>query len=126
MLREKSMQNASLTAKLRYRIDNIFARGTGALIVLLAIVSLLIIMAIAIVVKIFDLSPEENNTFANLVWMGLMRTLDAGTMGGDGGSWAYRFAMLAVTIGGIFIVSTLIGVLSAGIEGRLELSLIHI
>ncbi len=114
------MQNASLTAKLRYRIDNIFARGTGALIVLLAIVSLLIIMAIAIVVKIFDLSPEENNTFANLVWMGLMRTLDAGTMGGDGGSWAYRFAMLAVTIGGIFIVSTLIGVLSAGIEGRLE------
>ena len=48
-----------------------------------------------------------------------MRTLDAGTMGGDAG-WGFRIVMLLVTIGGIFIVSTLIGVLTTGIEGKLD------
>ena len=48
-----------------------------------------------------------------------MRTLDAGTMGGDAG-WGFRCVMLVVTLGGIFVVSALIGVLSAGIEGKLD------
>jgi voltage-gated potassium channel Kch len=52
--------------------------------------------------------------------MGLMRTLDAGTMGGDTGRWPFLFAILAVTLGGVFIVSTLIGVLTSGIEGKVE------
>ncbi|MFN5934435.1 MAG: hypothetical protein ACK46D_09085, partial [Roseiflexaceae bacterium] len=114
------MDTKRWAATLRYRVDNIFARGTGALIVLLAICSLLIIVVIATVVKVFNLAPDANLSFAQIVWMGLMRTLDSGTMGGDAGSWGFLFAMLAVTIGGIFVVSTLIGVLSAGIEGRLE------
>ena len=49
-----------------------------------------------------------------------MRTLDAGTMGGDEGNWPYLFAMLAVTIGGIFIISSLIGILTTGLEARLD------
>ncbi len=48
-----------------------------------------------------------------------MRTLDAGTMGGDTG-WGFRIIMFGVTIGGIFVISTLIGVLTAGVEGKLE------
>jgi Trk K+ transport system NAD-binding subunit len=48
----------------------------------------------------------------------MMRTLDAGTMGGDTG-WHYRFVMFGVTIGGVFIISTLIGVLSNGLEDRM-------
>ena len=48
-----------------------------------------------------------------------MRTLDAGTMGGDTGP-GFRIVMLLVTIGGIFIVSTLIGILSNGLEERIE------
>lgn len=113
------MRPVSRVAQLRYRLDNVFARGTGALIVLLAVASLLIIIAIAAVVKVLHLAPDDIS-FAKLIWMGLMRTLDSGTMGGDEGGWGFLFAMLAVTIGGIFVVSTLIGVLSAGIEGRLE------
>jgi voltage-gated potassium channel Kch len=49
-----------------------------------------------------------------------MRTLDAGTMGGDEGSWTFLLSMFAITLGGVFVVSTLIGVLSAGVEGKLE------
>ena len=49
-----------------------------------------------------------------------MRTLDPGTMGGDDGSRVFLLLMLTVTLGGIFIVSILIGVLTTGIEGKLE------
>ena len=48
-----------------------------------------------------------------------MRTLDSGTMGGDAG-WGFRLVMLLVTLGGIFVVSALIGVLSTGLEGKLD------
>ena len=48
-----------------------------------------------------------------------MRTLDAGSMSGDQG-WSFRILMLFVTIGGIFIISTLIGVISNGLFTKLE------
>jgi hypothetical protein len=105
--------------QLRYRLDNVFAKGTGALIALLALASLAIIFLVAFVVKVFNLAPDDIS-LPKLMWMGLMRTLDSGTMGGDEGGWPFLFAMLTVTIGGIFVVSTLIGVLSAGIEERLD------
>lgn len=106
-------------ARVRYRFDNVFAKGTGALIALLAAASLVIIFVVALIVKVFNLAPDDI-PLPKLIWMGLMRTLDSGTMGGDEGGWPFLFAMLTVTIGGIFVVSTLIGVLSAGIEERLD------
>ncbi len=48
-----------------------------------------------------------------------MRTLDAGTMGGDTG-WPFRIVMLLVTLGGIFVISALIGVLNTGLDAKLE------
>lgn len=64
--------------------------------------------------------PEEPGLpFIEAAWQSLMRTLDSGTVGGDTG-WGFRIIMLIVTIGGIFIASTLIGILSSGIEGKLE------
>ncbi len=40
-------------------------------------------------------------------------------MGGDEG-WGFRWAMFAVTLGGVFIISTLIGVLTSGLENKIE------
>jgi voltage-gated potassium channel Kch len=48
-----------------------------------------------------------------------MRTLDAGTMGGDEG-WGFRMVMFVVTLGGVFFVSALIGILNNGIEDKME------
>jgi hypothetical protein len=62
----------------------------------------------------------DEETFLKVVWASLMRTLDAGTMGGDEGHWSFLLAMLIVTFGGIFIFSILIGILTTGIEGKLE------
>ena len=112
------MRRSSLGEQVRYRFDNTLARGTIALIGWLALVSTLLIVAIALVVRILGFAPDI--PFPQLVWMGLMRTLDAGTMGGDEGGWPFLFAMLAVTLGGVFVISTLIGILSNGLEARIE------
>jgi len=104
--------------RLRYAFDNTLSRGTIALIGWLAVVSLALILAIALIIRLTRLAPDID--FAQLVWMALMRTLDAGTMGGDQGSWPYLFAMLGVTLGGIFVISTLISILTTGLESRIE------
>lgn len=109
---------------LRYRFDNTMSRGPIALIGWLAAVSVALIFLITLLVLIFGIGPKDDVGtslgFFDTMWYGLMRTLDAGTMGGDSGSWPFLFAMLGVTLGGIFIVSTLIGVLSSGIEEKLD------
>src|SRR5690606_24507698 len=57
--------------------------------------------------------------FGEAVWESLMRTLDPGTMGTDTGT-GFRAVMLLVTLGGIFVVSALIGVLNNDIANQME------
>ena len=115
------MQRASWNDRLRYAFDNTFSRGPTALIAWLGLLSLALIGVAASIVSLARLAPEgeADLAFHEAFWMSLMRTLDPGTMGGDTG-WSFRLVMLGVTFGGIFVISTLIGVLTSGIEGRLE------
>ncbi|HXV99971.1 MAG TPA: potassium transporter TrkA, partial [Anaerolineae bacterium] len=114
------MKQITFSDRLRYQFDNIMSKGTIALIGWLFLVSAILIAIISLVVFITGIGPDQEVGFLDLMWMGLMRTLDAGTMGGDTGNWSYLFAMLLVTMGGIFVVSTLIGILTSGIEGKLD------
>jgi voltage-gated potassium channel Kch len=104
--------------RLRYAVDEFFARGTIALILGLFAVSTLIIVLIALAVFASG-ADEQGRTFFDLVWMGLLRTLDPGTMGGDTGTAGFLGAMLLVTLGGLFVISALIGIINTGIQGRL-------
>ena len=115
------MKKPTLKQRLQYQFDNYMSRGTIALIGGLALISLALIFLAAAVIRIGHIAMGEGDevSFGEAAWMSLMRTLDAGTMGGDEGS-GFRFIMLIVTIGGIFIVSTLIGILSNGLESRIE------
>ncbi|MBB4064948.1 CASTOR/POLLUX-related putative ion channel [Gellertiella hungarica] len=114
-------QNVRLRDKLRYEFDKTMAAGTGALIGWLGLVSIIIIFFFGAVVATLGVAPEgaEPMGFVEAAWASLMRTLDAGTMGGDSG-WGFRFVMLLVTLAGIFVVSALIGVLSSGLDAQLE------
>jgi voltage-gated potassium channel Kch len=110
--------------RLRYWFDNSFAGGPLVLIGWLALVTLIVIMIAAAIVSAggIRLAPQgygQQMTFFEAAWESLMRTFDAGTMGGDVG-WGFRFVMLFVTVCGIFVVSTLIGVLTTGVEGKLD------
>jgi len=106
--------------RMRYHFDNIMAKGPIALIGWLFIASAILIAVVSLAVALMGVGPEGKSTFLELAWASLMRTLDPGTMGGDEGHWSFLAAMLTVTFGGIFIVSILIGILTTGIEGKLE------
>jgi voltage-gated potassium channel Kch len=114
----------TLRERWNYWFDNYMSRGTLALITGLAVLSLIIIVIAAIVISLGGraLAPgeaTEGMSFGEAVWESLMRTLDAGTLGGDVG-WGFRAVMFFVTIGGVFIFSTLIGVLTSGVEGKID------
>ena len=91
--------------------------GSPALVSGLFLISIIIVLLTASYVHARNLSDE---TFTHLIWSSMMRALDPGTMGGDQGRLEYRLSMLFVTMGGIFVVSTLIGVLSNELDQQLE------
>ena len=115
------MAKPGLGARLRYAFDKSMAAGPIALIGWLALVSLAIIAVAGAFLAATRIAPEgeDGMSFVEALWASLMRTLDPGTMGGDAG-WGFRLVMLSVTIAGIFVVSALIGVLSTGLEGKLD------
>lgn len=118
------MSEPTLKERWNYWFDNYMSRGTLALIGGLSVISLVIIFLVAGVISLGGVAfaPDgatEGVSFVEAAWLSLMRTLDAGTMGGDTG-WGFRLAMFFVTLGGVFIISTLIGVLTTGVEGKIE------
>ncbi len=113
------MKTPTFKQRFQYWFDNFMSRGTGALIIALFLLSAVIIFVIAAVVKITGNAPNDESLF-ELAWMGLLRTLDSGTMGGDTGSVFFLFMMLVVTFGGIFVVSALIGIINNGLEDKLD------
>jgi ion channel POLLUX/CASTOR len=108
---------------LRYHFENTLSAGPIAIIGWLAVVSLAIVLVGATVIALFGISfdpnAEEGAGFVEGAWNLLMRTFDAGTMGADEG-WPLRVVALLVTLGGIFIVSTLIGTITSGMEASIE------
>ena len=87
--------------KLKYRFDNLMSKGTGALIASLAIATLLMITIVSFIVWVTG--ANQGTSFLSLFWMGVLRSLDPGTMGGDTGSFLFVGAMFVITLGGIFI-----------------------
>lgn len=113
---------ASFKDRFKYAIDNTFSKGPSALILWLGVLSLGIVALGGLAVSALKIPVNADGQtvgFFEAAWEALMRTFDAGTMGGDEG-WGFRAVMLLVTVGGIFVISTLIGVLTSGVEGKLE------
>lgn len=112
------MKNITLRQRMNYWFDNMMTGGTQVLIFWLVIATLIMLLGIAVLTSFTQ--DVKGIGLLRLFWMGLMRTLDPGTMGGDTGSWPFLFLMLGATIGGIFVVGTLIGVLTNGINNKLD------
>jgi len=109
--------------KLRYRFENTLSRGTIAIIGWLALLSIAIVALAALILAAMRVGQdpadhEHPYGFFEGMWQSMLRTLDPGVVAGDSG-WQLRLLMLIVTIGGIFIVSILIGTITSGLESRL-------
>lgn len=115
------MAEHGVRARIRYAFDNSMSKGAIAMIAWLAAVTIVILLVAGLILTVFGIIQDggDQASFIENAWQSLMRTLDSGTMGGDTG-WGFRLVMLGVTIAGIFIVSTLIGVISSGLEAKLD------
>lgn len=114
---------SDLGDRLRYWFDNSMSRGTPALIAWLSAATLVLIVLFSTLTLLLGLRNGDTSTgegfFAEL-FQSLLHALDPGTVAGDTGqSWQFIVTMLLLTIGGLFIVSALIGVIAAGIDAKL-------
>src|SRR5215207_6496712 len=114
------MKKVTILDRLRYRFDNFMSRGTAALIGALFAVTFLFILVATLILVLTALRPDgatDSLNFAEALWQVTMRAIDTGTMAGDTG-WSFRFVSFVTTLAGVFIASTLIGVLASGLEAR--------
>lgn len=113
----------TLHQRVRYAFDNLMARGTPALIGWLALATLALIGVFTAVVLVADLAPDgpgEHHGVVGRAFDSLTHALDPGTLAEDDGRWPFLFVMLLVTLGGLFVVSALIGVIATGLNKRIE------
>ncbi|MBL7919089.1 MAG: potassium transporter TrkA [Bacteroidia bacterium] len=118
------MNKPSFRERTRYYFENTMSAGPAGVIKWLAIFSLFMVLILGLLILVFGIksSPEpdaENLGFIEGAWQSLMATLDSGTMGGDEG-WAFRAVRFVATLGGIFLISILIGTISSGIDEKLD------
>src|SRR5665647_3236192 len=105
-------------SKLRYMFDNLMSRGTLALIGCLALITTFVIAVMSIIV--LATKALDGASFPTLMWMGLMRTIDSGTITGDSGNAIYIACMFIITMAGIFVFSILIGLLTTGLQNTMD------
>jgi len=118
------MNKPTFGERFRYWFDNWMARGPIALMALLGLATIVLVLVVFGLVQFLTLFGQyPNNTEKtdplDTLWGNLMRTLDPGTMGGDTG-WAFRVLMLVITIGGLIIVASLIGIISGAFDSKVE------
>ena len=115
------MTKTTIVERLRYRFDNFMSKGTVALISGLALVCLAFILLMAMLVSLTEIVPDRQRSQFSRgdlecyeAHHRYKRTEQRSKAG------RFRLAMLIVTFGGIFGVSALIGLVSNGINTKLE------
>ncbi len=108
----------SLRERLRYAFDNTLSRGAGALIGWLALATVLLIVVGTFAVLLFHGIPQGSNLF-DVFWNILSQALTPNPVDA-GNPLQYLVVMFFITIGSLFMVSILIGILSNEIESRVD------
>lgn len=111
-------KKASLKARIAYNFDNLMSKGLASLVGVLALAALLFLLLVSSFVSLLGIYPPTGEWgFFEVFWASLLRTLDAGTMGNDQGQ-GFRLAMLVVTLGGVVLVASLIGIITNSFQAK--------
>lgn len=111
----------TLRDRWRYWFDKTMSRGAPAQVALLALGSLAVITLSGAFVSLTGAAPEggEPSSFIDATWNSLMHTFDP-TRVDSYPDWTFRGIMAFATVGGLFIVSAFIGILTTGLDSRLQ------
>ncbi|WP_442945767.1 CASTOR/POLLUX-related putative ion channel [Nonomuraea sp. LPB2021202275-12-8] len=115
------MAGVTFRERMRYWFDNTMSRGTTSLVGWLAVVSVgLIVVVAGLTLWLAPGEPEGTGGPGHVLWVTLMHALSPGKVASDDGSAAYLGVMLAGSLGGLFVVSMLVGLLSNGLKEKVD------
>lgn len=117
------MRRIRLGDRLRYRFDNLMARGPLPLLGLLILIDLLLGLGFAVVIYATGAARGEPGveelSFGQLAYRVLLHTFEPSVLGEDRGAAGFVLAMVALTIAGIFVFGSVVGVITTGIDRQL-------
>ena len=109
-------------SRLRYRFDNALSRGPSVVIGWLGFFTLGIVVMVGLIVALGQVDGVSGGKPVGVVegvWQSLTRVVDAGTFVGDT-TWPARIIGLLITLAGIFIAGSLIGLIASAVDGQIE------
>ena len=117
--RKSTSPAESLGNRVRYRFDLILARGAWAPLLWLGVITFLTVLLAAVLLAASGatFAGSEGSSWIEDVWQSLLRVIDPGTMAGDVG-WRERLLALLITVFGILIAGSLIGLIASAVEQR--------
>jgi hypothetical protein len=121
--RQRVALTPTVGQRLRYRFDNALAKGPTVVIGWLAAVTVALFVLFGIVFWAFQVDginggPPVSNPVEG-IWQAMLRVVDAGTFAGDA-DWPVRLLSFVITLIGIFIAGSLIGLIANGVDQRIE------
>ena len=117
----KAPKQVSFATKLRYRFDNAMARGPLIVVAWLGGLSLAVMLITALLAVLTNLTfaGGSHDGFAESFWQAMLRTVDAGSFAADT-AWPTRILALFITLAGIFLAGSLIGLIANAVDQKVE------
>jgi voltage-gated potassium channel Kch len=111
------MKKPTIGQRFKYWFDGIMARGTGALLGVLALATAVVILIDAAVIIFLTGTPgDEHQPAIEVIWNNLVQTLGADAIATP--NWGFRIAMIVVAFVGVFVVANLIGIVSGAFDAK--------
>ncbi|MFN5175258.1 MAG: potassium transporter TrkA, partial [Ignavibacteria bacterium] len=108
---------------IKYKFDSFMSKGVISLIAGLFILALLFVFSISIIGAFIGIITSDSSfaDFGKLMWETVLHSLDGGVISAlRTNSFSYITLMLIATLGGMVLISILIGVLNSGIAKQLD------
>ncbi|MCU1454357.1 MAG: hypothetical protein JWN46_2503 [Acidimicrobiales bacterium] len=119
----KPTKPGGLGPTLRYKFDLALSRGPLVVIGYLGLVMLTVILLATVVVFTLHITGinggDKHLSFPEAFWQSVLRVLDSGTFAGDT-SLASRLVSLVVTLSGIFLAGSLIGLIANAVDQKIS------
>ena len=106
-----------VSSRTRYHFHNLLVRGTFARIIAFTIVTTVLCLILGIVLS---LVPGPDGSFLTSIWNAALCALDGGTIAGMEANNGQKAVLFIITLFGIVFSSVLVGIVTNGIEERLD------
>ena len=115
------LKQSTFYERLRYAFEQTLSHGSMALISWLAVASAGFAMVAGSIISLFGITQTggEELPWIEAWWQSITRMLDPGTFSEDSG-WLFRIITFIVTITGVLILSSLIGIVSLAFRNKVD------